>query len=253
MSRYWLGIGAGALAVFGVGMTGISLGRKGLHELKTTMAGATVEALQEPIGALRFRLDGQRIGRVQSIDVQSHGEWGEKAIQMVVGLEDADLLDLVADCGITGDRIRGPREEAEFTCVDMDAAEADGLVKIGEVRFEPGSVARPLLVSRRDRRHLERSEVKQLEASLHSADGESIDGKATFDVETRHGQRQRGMVSLKAGDGRALIDIRDESGKPLFRLDAGENGVSLKAADGRGRELVRLLAGSAGVDLRIDK
>jgi len=253
MSRYWLGIGAGALAVFGVGMTGIALGKKGLHELKSTVGGAAVETLQEPIGALRFRLDGRRIGRVQSIDVRSNGDWGEQAIQMVVGLENAKLVDLVAECGITGDRIRGPKEDAEFTCIDLNDAKADGLVQIGEVKFEPGDVARPLLVSRRDRRQLERSELRQVEASLRSADGESIAGEATFDVETRHGERQRGMVSLKAGDGRALIDIRDEKGTPLFRLDAGENGVSLKAADGRGRELVRLLAGSAGVDLRIDK
>jgi len=221
--------------------------------LKSTVIGATAESLQEPIGALRFRLDGHRIGRVQSIDVKSDGQWGPESIRMVVGLEDADFADLLADCAITGDRFRGPKADAEFACVPMADAENRGLVQIGEVSFEPGKLERPLLVSRHDQRALERSQVRQLDASIHSSDGESIDGTATFDLQSRRGERQRGVFNIKAGDGRALIEVRDSDGNSILHLDAGENGVSLKAADGRGRELVRLLAGSAGVDLRIDK
>jgi len=253
MSRYWLGIGAGAIAVFGVGMTGIALGKKGLHELKTTVIGSATESLQNPIGALRFRLDGHRIGKLRSLSVNSNGSWGEKSVRMVVGLDDRISTDALRECGIAGDRFRGPGDDAEFTCVPMSEADAHGLVQIGEVQFEPGELTRPLLVSARDRRDLQLSDVNQLEANLESPDGRSVSGSATFDVSSRRGDRQRGVLTLKAGDGRALIDIRDEQGNAVFHLDAGDHGVSLNATDRKGQELLRLLAGSAGIDLKIDK
>jgi len=126
MNRYWLGITAGAVAVFGVGMTGMSLGKKGLAELKTVAAGQ-VRALQGPIGALRFRLDGKRIGRLRSLDVQSDGAWRDDAVRLTVALDDPALTEHLPSCAIAGDRFEGPKDDASFRCVSADEIEDDGL------------------------------------------------------------------------------------------------------------------------------
>ena len=243
MNRYWVGIGAGALAVFGVGMAGITLGKKGLHELKTVAAAPAAEILRRPIGMLRFRLDGDRIGRVRAINVNSDGSWNTDAIHMVVTLDDGMATDHLKDCGIAGDRMSGPGNDARFRCVSPSDAEDEDLTQIGQVEFQPGDLVRPLYVSSHDRRQLERSEVRSLKGNLTSNDGKSVEGQASFDLDVRDGKHQRGTVSIHAGDGRALIDIRDESGKALFQLNANEGGVSLKASDGKGSDLVRLLVG----------
>lgn len=241
MNRYWLGIGAGALTVFGVGMAGITLGKKGLHELKT-VATAPAQVLREPVGALRFRLDGERIGELRSVEVNNDGSWGPDAVRLVVALDDAASAGRLGRCGIVGETFSDYRDDARFRCVTSSEAEDEGLTRIGEVRFQPGDLARPLYVTEYARHRLERAEFRHLDASFTSPDGQSIDGKASFDLDARNGRRERGTVSIHAGDGRALIDVRDESGKPLFQLRAGESGVSLKAADGKGAELLRLLS-----------
>jgi len=242
MNRYWLGIGAGALAVFGVGMAGITLGKKGLHELKT-VATAPVQVLREPLGVLRFRLDGERIGQLRSVKVNSDGSWGDKAIQLVVALDAGVSTDHLETCGIAGDRMSNPRDDARFRCVSKSEVDDQDLTQIGEVEFQPGDLVRPLYVTDHDRRRLERSDVRSLQADLTSQDGKSIEGQASFDFDSRSGKHQQGTVSIHAGDGRALIDIRDENGKAVFQLRANESGVSLKAADGEGSDLVRLLTG----------
>jgi hypothetical protein len=253
MNRYWLGITAGALAVFGVGMTGITLGRKGLEQLKTAAAAGPARLLQGPLGVLRFRLDGERIGRVAELEVESDGDWTGQAVSLTVVLEDPSLAAKLKACAIAGEQISGPRDDARFRCLSSTEVESERLVQIGEVRFEPIELSRPLYMAERDRRHLARSDLRHLRAHLRSTDGETVSGQATFDLARRRGRVERGVVNLHAGDGRALIDIRDESGRRLFHLNADEGGVSVRASDRAGRELLRLLAGEAGVSLKVGK
>jgi hypothetical protein len=251
MNRYWLGIGAGALAVFGIGMGAMSLGRKGIHELSTALGGTVAAKLAGPIDALRFRLDGRRLGHLETMEVRSDGSWGADAIRIVVRLDDPAGAAALEDCALAGERAGGPDGEARFRCAGEAEVRSGRLVQLGEVRFEPGALVRPLYVAERERRSLEGSDIRRLQASLSSPDGEQVRGQAQFDVAAEGGARHRGVVRLEAGHGRALIDIRDDQGKALFRLSAGEQGVSIDASDRRGRELARLLAGEAGVKVKV--
>jgi len=79
-----------------------------------------------------------------------------------------------------------------------------------------------------------------------------VTGEATYDIETHHGDRERGSVRLNAADGRALIEIRDEAGRELFSLRANDRGVSIDARNKRGQELLKLLAGEAGVSIDVN-
>jgi hypothetical protein len=248
---YWAKIGLGAAAVFGVGMVTITAARKGVAELKTAASGPVEAALRQvPQALLNFRLDGRRLGQVRSIEVASEGEWTAQSVTMTVAIDEGRAPADLADCSLATEEL-AHRRDASFRCVDARAIDDEGLVQIGEVRFEPLDVARPLYVAERQVRQLERSDVRGLKATINSSDGKTVHGFADFDVQTGRGQRERGTVKLDASDGRAVIEIRDHQGRELFRLRAGEAGVSIDAKDKRGASLLRLLAGDAGVHLDV--
>lgn len=251
MDRYWVRIGLGALCVFGVGMTGISLARKGVHEVKAVALGPVRRALTHlPQDLLNFRLDGRRIGQIKQIDVSNEGEWTPSSVQIRVALDrEADGL---ADCQLTNDRWGEGNRDARFRCVTNDEIADEDLVQVGEVRFEPGNLTRPLFAAEHDIRQIDRSDIRGLKATLSSEDGKSVVGQAKFDIRGDHGDRRKGTVRLDASDGRALIEIRDESGREIFKLNADDHGVSINAKDKRGNALLRLLAGEAGVSVKVN-
>jgi hypothetical protein len=251
MSNYWVKIGVGALCVFGVGMTGISLARKGVHEAKAAALGPVREALNRlPTDLLNFRLDGRRIGKIRQIDLSNEGEWAANSIQMLVALDrEADGL---ADCLLTNERWGSHNRDARFRCVEESEIGEENLVQVGEVRFEPGSLTRPLYASRRDLRRIDRSDIRGLKATVSSADGKSITGQAKYDIRDHNGTEQKGTVRVDASDGRALIEIRDDNGREVFRLRADDHGVSINAKDKRGRALMRLFGGESGIEIKVD-
>ncbi|MCC7132553.1 MAG: hypothetical protein IT352_07910 [Gemmatimonadales bacterium] len=251
MDAYWAKIGLGAAAIFGVGMVGVTAAKKGVAELKTVASAPVQEALQRMPGALlNFRLDGRRVGQVRTIEVSNEGEWTANSVAMTVALESGRAPADLADCSLATEEL-AHRKDASFRCVTPAEIDDEGLVQIGEVRFEPDAVTRPLYVEQRQIRKLERSDLRGLKASINSTDGKSVHGVADFDVQTNHGRRERGTVKLDASDGRAVIEIVGEDGRELFRLRADEAGVSINAKDKRGANLLRLLAGDAGVHLDV--
>jgi len=253
MDRYWVRIGVGAAAVFCVGFVGITVAKKGVAELKTAAWGPVQRILQDvPRHLLNFRLEGRRVGQVRSIDVSNEGEWTPKSVAMTVQLDRQADLDLISDCSLATEEFEHGRNEVNFRCASAEDIDDDHLVQIGEIRFQPADVVRPLLVARHDVDRLEHSELRGVKGSLHSSDGKNVTGEATLDIENRRGDRERASVRLDAGDGRALIEIRDENGRELFRLHANDRGVSIDAKDKRGSELLRLLAGEAGVSLKVN-
>jgi hypothetical protein len=232
-------------------MTGISLARKGVHEVKTAALGPVREALTHlPTDLLNFRLDGRRIGQIKQIEVSNEGEWAANSVQIQVALDrEADGL---ADCLLTNERWEHRNRDARFRCASQDEIGGESLVQVGEVHFEPGSLTRPLYASEHDIRQIERSEIRGLKATVSSADGKSITGQAKYDIRDHHGSEHKGTVRLDASDGRALIEIRDDNGREVFRLRADNNGVSIDAKDKRGNALLRLLAGESGVDIKVN-
>jgi hypothetical protein len=250
MNLYWLKIGGGALAIFGVGMTGIAAAKKGAHELKTVASGSIQQALRDvPAKFLAFRVDGERLGRLRSIDVKAEGGLGKQAVRMEVSLDDPASAADLAHCNLAAENADRGVDDVDFRCVSESDIDDERLAQVGEARFQPGDLVRPLFVPERQLRHLESSDLKSLRANLSSDDGKSVHGNADYDLTDRQGQRQRGTVRLDATDGKALIEIRDQDGRELFHLRADDRGVSFNATDRRGRELLRLIAGEAGVHI----
>lgn len=247
--RYWTKIGLGALGVFCLGIVTLSAAKTGLAQLKTVAAAPVQRALQNaPAQLLNFRLDGRRIGKIKSLEVASQGDWNADAVAMTVAVAEGREVDL-ADCGIASES-RSHRRDAAFRCVTAADVADEGLTQIGEVRFEPAGITRPLYVERHQYRELQRSEIRGLKGQMTSPDGETVTGNAEFDIQS-NGKRERGTVKIDAGDGRAVIEVRGENGQELFRLRADDRGVSINATDKRGSSLMRLLAGETGVKIDV--
>jgi len=252
MNPYWLKIGGGALAIFGVGLTGMTVARKGVHEFQAAAMGSLQHVLRDvPTKFLAFRLNGDRVGRLRTLDVSSNGDWSAQSVKMEVALDDPGMSGELAKCNLAADDFRHGADDVNFRCVSTSDIDDARLTQVGEARFEPGDLVRPLYVRARELRRLEHSDIRNLKANFSSDDGKSVHGNADYDLRDRHGERQKGSVRLDAADGRALIEIKDENGNELFHLRADDRGLSFNAKDRRGRELMKLLAGDGGVHFNV--
>ncbi len=252
MNPYWLKIGGGALAIFGVGYGGLKVAEKGVHEIQAATMGSIQHVLRDvPTKFLAFRLNGDRVGRLRTLDVSSNGDWSAQSVKMEVALDDRSASGELANCNLAADDFRHGADDVNFRCASASDINDDHLTQVGEARFEPGDLVRPLYVRARELRRLEHSDIRNLKANFSSDDGKSVHGNADYDLRDRHGDRQKGSVRLDAADGRALIEIKDENGNELFHLRADDRGLSFNAKDRRGRELIKLLAGDAGVHFNV--
>lgn len=161
MDRFWGKIGLGALGIFGLGMGGVTLAKKGIHELKTAAVDGPVQAALQnlPTDLLNFRLDGRRIGKVRSVDISHEDEWSSKSVVMTVALEANRAPDDLGDCRLATETM-DRRKDASFRCVDSDEIADENLVEIGTVKFEPDAITRPLFIRERDVRKLNQSDVR---------------------------------------------------------------------------------------------
>ncbi|MEZ4456033.1 MAG: hypothetical protein R2882_05690 [Gemmatimonadales bacterium] len=251
MAGYWTKIGLGSVAIFGIGMTGVSLAREGISELKTVAYRPVKEALAQAPKLLTFRMDGQRLGRLRAIDVNAErGTLEAGSIRMLVDIEPGRIPSDLATCALTPER--GSRtSDASFRCVDEATVSDEGLVEVGQIEFQPADITRPLYLARRDLRQIRRSDINGLKARISSETDNAIQGVADFDVTTNRGRRERGTVTIDAKDGKAVIEVRGKDGRELFKLNATDAGVSISAHDKDGANLLRLLAGEAGVHLDV--
>jgi len=203
MRKLFIRIGLGAAGVFVVGMFLVTLGR----QVKAAAAHAIEDGgrVQVPLAMLPFHLDGQKVGSVRTVQVERIGPERQKRLNLVVNLKGVDASD-IGDCMITIGRGR----HGLFDCENADAVLAADLVQIGEIRFEPSGVTRPIMLDRSD------------------AGG--------WDVESS------GSVNIESSDGGANIQIQGADGKAQVSIVADEQGASVKVRDESGKEVVKIQA-----------
>ena len=203
MRKLFIRIGLGAAGVFVVGMFLVSLGR----QVKSAAASAIRDGgrVQVPLAFVPFHLDGLKVGNVKTVQVERIGPERHKRLNLVVNLKGVDA-DQIGDCVIT----IGRGHDGLFDCESATTADLDQLVQIGEIRFEPGGVTRPIMLDRSD------------------ADG--------WDVESS------GQVNIEAGEGSANIMIQGADGQAQVSIVADEQGASMKVRDESGKEVVKIEA-----------
>jgi len=216
MRRFWVRIGVGAAVVFAGGMFVITLARQ--------VKGAAAEALQSgssfsvPFNMLAFQMDGRRVGSVRSIDVRRGEGRRVRQVNIDVRLKGFDASDL-GECALVLGGGHGGGEL--FDCVDP--AELDGRYRqIGQARFEPGGVTRPILVEWNDSPHWFR-------------EGDFPE------------------VRIEAGEVVGGLNITGSDADGSFSLKADATGLRIHATDASGTEVVKLDAGAKGVEIKVEK
>ena len=82
MRNYWLKILLGALAIFAVGMIGVTLARRGIARVERVVA--SDEPLTIPLSLIPFELQGERLGKLDHVTLmrKSPNEVTEVELEM---------------------------------------------------------------------------------------------------------------------------------------------------------------------------
>jgi hypothetical protein len=154
MRNYWLRIAFGALAIFTVGMVGISLARQGMGHVKHVVEGSG--PLTVPLGFLPFVLDGQRLGTVSRVVLLREAPKQISAVEMEAKVRDSAVARGLEGCRLvaTFDQHQNPRRvriqngdfsPGVFSCVHAGDS-TPGFQEFGRAIFQPGNVSVPLLL-----------------------------------------------------------------------------------------------------------
>ena len=117
MNKLWIRIGLGAAFVFASGMFVVTLGR----QVKQSVIGTIEDGgrFAVPLSILPFEVDNDKVGTIQSVDVQKSGRH-VKHIKFIVKLSDPDRLASFENC-LFG--IDGPRRDGFFSCIPEGSEE----------------------------------------------------------------------------------------------------------------------------------
>jgi hypothetical protein len=153
MRTYWLRILLGALAVFAIGMIGITLVRRTKDTVTAVVTGSG--PLSIPLPFVPFELEGSKLGRLEKLVVNRDAPKKVSSVALEVKLDDSLLVQGLAGCRLAanlesdstkpGDiNLHAHRldQQAFFFCAKSDS----GLVEFGTVTLNPGDVTVPLLV-----------------------------------------------------------------------------------------------------------
>jgi hypothetical protein len=224
MQRYWLRIAVGALAVFAVGMTGISIYNSGVK--KVSALASSSDPIRIPLAIMPFQVDGERLGRIKEVEIRRDAPQRISGLGLRVALNDSSGPEqLPSGCLLTvpGRAHDGP---PSFHCATAADSLADSLSLFGEVRFEPGGTVRAFFLPIRllEEWRSGRNELVAFD-SAHHAHGQ---GRALIRIDNDSGDT---VLELHADSAGARLRIRDESGREVVKIDADSTGARLMVRD----------------------
>ena len=215
MRSYWMRIALGALAVFTVGMIGLTLVHRGIGSVRGVVEGSGPISI--PLAFIPFKLHGDKLGSLERVTLRRETPSRVTSVELEVKLSDSVLARGLEGCrlaanlnsevpGSPGINIhRGPFAEGSFWCAKDDSA-AVALVEYGKAVFHPGDVTVPLF--------LPRSLVDELQnldfghdsiPSLVKAHVDSIMAATEHSADSVNAIRDRMIDSLRA-EGRRRAD-----------------------------------------------
>ncbi len=178
MRNYWLRIALGALAIFIVGMIGVTLARQGVGRVRHVVEGSG--PISVPLAFIPFHLNGQKLGTVSRVVLLREAPKQISAVQLEAKVRDSAVARGLAGCRLTAnldkDRRRatsasGPATSRAgvFTCLHAGDS-APGFQEFGRAIFQPGNVTVPLLlpddmVNDLREGHFDDSDVRRLHRS----------------------------------------------------------------------------------------
>jgi hypothetical protein len=154
MRNYWLRILFGAVAIFTVGMVGITLARQGAGRVRSVVEGSG--PITVPIPFVAFRLDGRKLGTVEKVVLLRDAPKRISAVELEIKLRDSVMARGLEGCRLaanfdTQHKRRGgsvdvrPLSTGVFSCFRGNDSSAQ-LREFGRATFQPGDVSVPLLL-----------------------------------------------------------------------------------------------------------
>ena len=228
MRNYWLKILLGALAIFAVGMIGVSLARRGIAGVERVVS--SDQPLTIPLSLIPFELQGERLGKLDHVTLMRKAPNEVTAVELEIQLADSMVAlglqgcRLVANMETKGDSgvdlHVGPRSPSVFYCAGTgDSAQAD-LLEYGHAVLQPGDVEIPLLLSRdmvKELQHLDFGKGGPGQATEEQADSiaaateeqaDSISLAVQRALQLQGQDRKRALDSIKAGARRLGDSLR---------------------------------------------
>lgn len=154
MRNYWIRIAIGAVAIFTVGMIGVSLARQGVGRVRGVVEGSGPITL--PIAFVPFKLDGRRLGSINKVVLHRDAPKQIASVELQVKLSDSLLARGLEGCRLAANfdderhppdsHIRvGPLTRGVFSCLHGTDS-IPGSQEFGRAVFQPGDVSVPLLL-----------------------------------------------------------------------------------------------------------
>jgi hypothetical protein len=178
MRTYWMRILFGALAIFAIGMVGVTLFRHGRDKVTEVVTGSG--PLNIPLALVPFQLNGSKLGTLERLVINRVAPTKLSSVHVEVKLEDSLLAQGLAGCRLAAnveDDSTSPRHDINLRAGRMGehtfffcAASDSGLVDFGTVTFRPGEVTVPLLVPQTLAQKLQSGEWTHDQDSTSAAD-----------------------------------------------------------------------------------
>jgi hypothetical protein len=155
MRNYWLRIAFGALAIFTVGMIGVTLAREGVGRVRNVVEGSGPITI--PLGFVPFNLDGQKLGSVSRVVLLRDAPKQIAGVEVEIDLRDSTLARGLEGCRLRAnfdehsrDQVRTRPQERRFSpgvfsCLHSGDS-APEFQHFGRATFQPGNVVVPLLL-----------------------------------------------------------------------------------------------------------
>lgn len=154
MRNYWIRIGIGALAIFVVGMTGVTLYRRGAARVEGVLAGSG--PITFPLPFVPFNLDGDKLGNLERVTLHRDAPRHVNSVELEIKLPDSLTAAGLQACRLAANfegQVRhrgveikpGPFARGMFTCIRGDSVPT-GYEQFGQAILHPADLRIPLLL-----------------------------------------------------------------------------------------------------------
>jgi hypothetical protein len=154
MRGYWMRIALGALAIFAVGMVGISLARRSIGSVRQVAEGSGPITI--PVAFVPFKLDGQKLGTLNRLVLHRAAPKRLSSVELGVKLNDSMLARGLEGCRLVANIDAkdnsngfevgpGSLSTGVFSCLHGNDTTSQ-FQEFGHAVFQPGDVSVPLLL-----------------------------------------------------------------------------------------------------------
>jgi hypothetical protein len=157
MRNYWLRILFGALAIFAVGMVGVTLARQGVGRVRGVVEGSGPITL--PVAFVPFKLDGEKIGTIQRVKILRNAPNQVRSINVQVHLADSVSPRRLDPCILVAEGFQHINSKTTVLCSNAEDTVGENLARVGDIQLSKTNRSFRLFMPREDIEELTDSDV----------------------------------------------------------------------------------------------